>query len=258
MVTDGVGIPDQVQPVNGHPLAEVRRVEECFQQSLVAVGTPVLGEGFDHGRVGRQPGQVEAEPARQRPAVGLGDRLQVVGGQLPPHEEVDCRRAGRSIRSPRLEVGPMFLVLGTLLDPRREDPLLRVSENLVRHLRWHGQERIRVRDPLDQLARRSVARLDHAAGQRVVTPVEAESRLASVRIRAVAGKAVLREDRSDIPVELNAVSTLQNASGQRGGYSNSKRDLHVRSVPTDNRIPFGHGSQRRSPSKPRASYDGPQ
>ena len=215
VVTDGVGIADEVQPVNGHPLAEVRRVQERFQKSPVAVGIPVSGEGLDHGRVGRQPGQVEAEPARQGPAVGLGDRLQVVGGQLPPHKEVDCRRPGRSVRSPGLAVGPMFLVLGTLLDPLRKDPLLRASEDLVRRPRRHHQERIRVRDPLNQPARRGVARLDHAAGQRIVPPVESEPRLAGVRVGAVAGEAVLRKDRPDIPVELDSVSTPQGASGEQ-------------------------------------------
>jgi hypothetical protein len=69
-----VGVPRGVEPVPAAMLTPLRFVEELIDEPAVGVRRFVIDERFDLGRVGGQPGQIEAEPAGQRAAIGLGRR----------------------------------------------------------------------------------------------------------------------------------------------------------------------------------------
>ena len=73
----GVGVAGGVEPVEGHPFAEVRAGEQAVDEFLVGVGVFVGDEGFDFGGGGRQAGEVEREAADERAAVGFGRRARV-------------------------------------------------------------------------------------------------------------------------------------------------------------------------------------
>ncbi len=70
-------------------LAPSGRVEQPGDQMLVGVGRRVVDERLDELGVRRQAGQVEAQPAGQRAAVGLGGGLQAALLELRQHEAVD-------------------------------------------------------------------------------------------------------------------------------------------------------------------------
>ena len=85
----GVGIAGGVEPVAGAVLAPARRVEQPVDQLLVGVGRRVVDERLDELGRRRQAGEVEAQPAGERPAVGLGGRAQAVRLELRQDEPVD-------------------------------------------------------------------------------------------------------------------------------------------------------------------------
>ena len=72
LVSGGLGVADQVEPVPGPALAVVRAGEQPIDQSLVGVGCAIGQEGRDVCGRGRKPGQVEREAADQGPLVGFG------------------------------------------------------------------------------------------------------------------------------------------------------------------------------------------
>ena len=83
-VAVGVGVAGQVEPVPAPALAVVRRGEQPVDQPLVGVGPGVGEEGLDLGGRRRQAEQVEAEPADQRRAVGLGRRARPLPSPAGP------------------------------------------------------------------------------------------------------------------------------------------------------------------------------
>ena len=104
-------------------LAPSGRVEQPGHQRLIGLGRGVVDERLDELGVGRQAGQVEAQPAGERPAVGLGGRVQAVLLELRQHEAVDRvadprrvldLRQGRPLRG---DQRPVRLILGALGDP---------------------------------------------------------------------------------------------------------------------------------------------
>ena len=134
MVTGGVGVADQVEPEDRHPLAIMRRGQQPVNQPFVSVGTIVAVERVDFLR-GGQPSQVETEPANQRGPVGLRGRLQAPTDEPVADERSmgSARLAGLVVPRPELavarrNVGPMTFPGGTLLDPALDELDLRGRE----------------------------------------------------------------------------------------------------------------------------------
>ena len=125
-----VGIAGGVEPVEGHPLAVVRRGQQAIDQLFVGIGTRVGQKGIDLGRRRRQAGQVERQPADQRCLVRLGRRLQSLALEPGQNEAIDriSRPAGianfRQRRPHRGDKRPMHTVNGPFRDPALEQVLL--------------------------------------------------------------------------------------------------------------------------------------
>ena len=172
------------------------------------------------GRVGREAGEVEAEAAGEGAAVGLR-RGREAGGFEPGEDEgvdwvfaPDCVLHLRRLRSSGRDQRPMRLVLGAFGDPLLERFFLGGGELLVGFRRRHhrvGIGRVGARDE------RALGRL--AGDDGIVLDgdfafVEAEVGLAGGAVGAVAGEAVLREDRADVAVVLELVGGGERRSGQ--------------------------------------------
>src|SRR5205823_8134015 len=141
------------------------------------------------GRRG-QPGQVEAQPPDQGPAVGLRRQGQPLLFEAGHDEVVNGveRRVVLAERRQRRSLGgdqrPVRLVLASLLYPARQQGDLARRQVLTNLGRRHALVRILARDPLNQFALADLARRDHAVAAAVAVGagfhVEAEFGLAVV------------------------------------------------------------------------------
>ena len=75
-VTVGLGKADQVEPVHGQTLAEVRRGEEAFHQSLVRAGGGIREKLLELVGGRRKPREVEVQSSNEGVSVGRGRWLQ--------------------------------------------------------------------------------------------------------------------------------------------------------------------------------------
>ena len=97
----------------------------------------------------------------------------------------------------------MVLILGSLVDPVSQQGLLRIGEFLVRIPRGHEQVRIVRDDALDQGAFGGFAWQDRSRFDGLFGPIESQIGLAMLSVRSMAIKTILREDRTDVPIELD-------------------------------------------------------
>ncbi len=106
----------------------------------------------------------------------------------------------------------MTLPGGALLDPAGDERDLAIAQRPVRLGRRHDLGRVVRRDPTVQHAARQVSgpdrmgallSLQHREG--ALLGIEPELRFARVGVRPVTGEAPVREDRLDVPVELDLV-----------------------------------------------------
>ena len=210
VVAHRIRIADQIEPMDRHSLAVVRRPEKLVQQLFVGLGGVVLGESIDDVRRRGKSGEVEAQAAGQRSPVRFAGRLKPLFFKLAVDEVIDRGRAVGGLRPLRLDVGPVSLVLGALFDPLGEKILLLLAELLAREERRHHAGLIAGVDALSQLAGVRISRLDRATLQRHFSPVQPQIGLPGVAVGPVALKTVFRQDRADIAVEANGFS------GERG------------------------------------------
>ncbi len=178
----------------------------------------------------RQTDQIKREPADQGWPVGIGrwgNRLRL---ELAQDERVD--RVAYPARVPdgghrgtlRRHIGPVGLVLGALFYPLLEQVFLSWSERLAAGRRGHPLVGVLLEHPRHQLALIGLARDDGVGSDRGGSFVEPELRLAAVLIGAVAGVAILREDRSDITIELDSCPPVCFRRLNRGRNDQSRED----------------------------------
>ncbi len=84
-----VGIAGGIEPVERHPLAEVRAGEQAVDELFVGIGRFVGDERFDLFGGGRQAGEVERKAADERAAIGFRRRLQFLGVEAREDEVID-------------------------------------------------------------------------------------------------------------------------------------------------------------------------
>ena len=166
----------------------------------------------------RQPGQVERQPANQRAPVGLPRPLIAFSPQRRIHEPVDIVEdeqavfdAGWRGTGDRL-VRPVQFVLRALGDPALEQRFLGGIEFLSRVGRWHEIILIVRRDAPDQFALAWLAGDDRRGaveiGQGALPSVEPQIGLTLLGVGAVAGKAVVTEQRPNVAIEVDATQVL--------------------------------------------------
>ena len=226
VVSSRVGEPHEVEPVDRHPLPEVRRGEQPLDQLSIRIGPGVIDERGDIFRLRRESREVKRQPADERHAVGFRCRCQLVLSKCDVNKSIDrvASRADFSSRHSGLHerlIGPMPLPVRPLLDPGVEDRLLPSVERLLGLRRRHHLFWIVVEDPTDQFALVGLPR-DHCPRllRRPAQPefaVEPQIRLAGVVVRPVTGKAMLRQDRPHIAVELDPLRKRRFGGDDRGG-----------------------------------------
>ena len=114
----GVGVARQVEPVLRPAHAVLRAGQQAVDDLLIGVGRAVVQERLDLLGRRRQAGQVEAEAAEQRRAVGLGRGRQAVGLEARQDEGVDrvadpaAILDGRRLGPPRRPERPVVALLG--------------------------------------------------------------------------------------------------------------------------------------------------
>ena len=99
----------------------------------------------------------------------------------------------------------MRIVSRALLDPLAQRLALLRRKRAVGIQRRHHVIRVRGEDAHDQFALLGLAGNDRAFAQRDFAVIEAQLGFALVRVRAVAMKAVLRKDRANVAIEVDAL-----------------------------------------------------
>ena len=206
METDRIGITNQVQPMDRHALAEMRRRKQSIDLLLIRLGAAITGEGSDLVRRWRQPGQIKAQAANQGRAIRRAHRRQSHRLQLASHEMIDPHGAvrARTIRSARAlgrNVGPVRFILRALLDPASKQVFLRSAQRKIRVGRRHHFHWIRRKNARHHLAGSRIARHDRSRRDRLVSMIQPKIRLTGVAVRTVALEAVLREYGPDVAVK---------------------------------------------------------
>ena len=227
-----VGVSCGVQPMATPTFAVMRRLQQTINRALVG-----LRPGVSHERrklVGSrwQPGQIKAYPAQQCGPPCLGRWSQTRLRLLRRHKMIDgilrpapLRPGQRWQRMPnrRLE-RPVLVVLRPLRDPALQEVDLLRRQIAVRLRRRHLRVRVGRSDSREQFALGQVCRINrrHAvidlSGP--FARVEPQAGLALGRIRPVALKTVLGENRPNVAIEINlSRRTLGQAGRQHGGQN---------------------------------------
>ena len=89
VVTDRIGKANQIQPVNRHPLAIVRRGQQSIHKFFVGSRTRIIDEAFYFCRCGWQSCQIETQPTDERDLIGLLGGLQIFCFQSRQDEVID-------------------------------------------------------------------------------------------------------------------------------------------------------------------------
>ena len=124
-----VGIAGVIEPVAPAMFAPVGRLQQFVNQLVVSFRRAVGREAFHQVGLGRQPREIEADAAGQRPGIGRRGRLQTGCFELRQYEPVD-RIADpsavlhfRQFGSLRGDESPVQLILGPLGHPAPQESL---------------------------------------------------------------------------------------------------------------------------------------
>ena len=185
----------------------MRRGQQTINLLLQCIGIIISGKEICFLRSGREANEVEAEATQQRVAVSSrgGSSLEVI--EPMEHEGVDrihlpvglgCVGKGGPLGRNK---GPVSFVLGAVQNPVMQQRLIGVAEGTVRFLRRHDFLRIGGVDAFQKLAVGRCFEVDGAGGQGILARIEPEFRLAMFLVRAVTGKAVGGQHRSNFAVK---------------------------------------------------------
>ena len=225
VVAHRVGVAHEVEPVNRHALAVMRTGQQPVDQFAKGARRRVGDKRPHLFPSRRQPGEVERQAADQRTAVGLPRRLVALCPQRRQHEPVDVVEDERAVfdagwhgTGDRL-VRPVQFVLRALGDPALEQRFLGGIEFLSRVGRRHEIVLIVRRDAPDQFALAWLAGDDRRGaveiGQGTFASVEPQIGLALLGVGAVAGEAVVAEQRPDVAREVDAAQVLPRKQAAR-------------------------------------------
>ena len=231
----GVAVAGRVEPVAGAVLAPVPRLQQPVHEGLPGVVRGVVQIRREEARIGRQPRQVEGDPAGQGASVGLGRGRQPLGLEPREHEAVDrvarprlVGHGGRRMLGHGLE-RPVLVPGRALVDPARQHVDLLGRQALVgQRRRGHPQTLVGVGHALVEQARPGVAGHDGGAAgarpERPVLRVEAQPRLAGALVRPVAREAVVGQDRPHVALEVDGGGGRGRPLGGEAGRDRGEQD----------------------------------
>ena len=120
-------------------------------------------------------------------------------------------------------IGPMPLVFGALSDPPLKQRLLLGLERLMGLRGRHQLVGVIGQQPMHQFAAGRIARQDCLLArlgrpERRLADIQTQAALHLLHIGAVAGKAVVGEDRPDVPIELDRSRCRRRSGGCRSSH----------------------------------------
>ena len=204
VVSDRVGVANEIEPVLRHALAVVRRGEQGLDEFTTLECAYLRGTC-------RKPCQVDGKPPRECSGICAGWGGEA--GSLEAREDERVNgvanpggvRHGRYLGTRGLGPSPVPLVGGPLVNPGADRVDLGLVQAVSGVRRGHAGVRLSIGDSCEQLAGRRAARGNDLAaitqGEEPLLDVQAELGLARGRIRPVTLEAVVREDGPDVPVE---------------------------------------------------------
>ena len=205
-----------------HFLTKMRAGQVLVDNPFV-IGTRGIGAQTGHiGRIGRKPSQRQRDPSHARRRIGDRIPLQAVliDGEIQLSVDIDF-----SVGFLQGFERPMLLVVRSLRDPLLQNLLFLVGQLAIGGRRRHDRIRIGGNNPLPSEALAQASRLDRsrlpfAARVGIRSGIKPQSCLTRFGIKAVAAKACLRKDRTDIPIEFNRI--LSSNRGARDGNNTEK------------------------------------
>ena len=209
----GVSVAGRIQPVAGSMLAPVLRLHEPVDQSFIGPVGVVSQEAGQGPGIGRQSRQIQGQAAGQGALVGFGSRRQTLGFQAGQDEAVQGVAHPGGVFHRRgcgpangLE-GPVLVPGGSLLDPLAQRGDLFVVQRPLGVGRRHPKGRLGMGDALVEQAGLRVARNDEASvgppGECPLPGIQPEIRHPGGRIGTVALEAVVGEDGTNVPLEVD-------------------------------------------------------
>ena len=263
MVTAGVGIAGQIEPVLAEAFTVMPGFHEAIHQALVGVGTLVSEESIDLFHGGRQSGEVEGDAPLQADRVGLRVGLDAFRFQTGQHKGVDGVAGPLAILDPRQfrrgwsDERPVLLPSGSLTHPLLEEVDLGGGERLSMLGRRHDFVGILRQDALDQGAALGLSgdqgvlpRFELQEG--VFLTVQAQTCLALALIWSMAGEAMLGENGADLSVEVDGRRrTFLRAGFQRRGPKPQKHP------PSESEQTIPEGTVRNSQTEGHRANHGP-
>ena len=214
LVAVAVGIAGRIEPFDRHPLAEVRARELQIDILLIRHGGRIGDESGNLLRRRWQAREVETHPPGEHLPRSFAVGAHPFGRETRENEVVDRRL--RPLRVARLRhlrprdslEGPVAPVGGAGCNPAAQQLCLGRRHRLADMRRRHNEIGIGRLDPGEQLAGRPiaghdspVATVEHETGTSGL--IEPQSPLSLRGVGAMAGKAAVGEERTDVAVEVD-------------------------------------------------------
>ena len=210
LVAVGVGVARRIEPARGHALAVAWRLQQPVD-NLFVIAVAQKGVHFRQGR--RNAGEVERHAANQQRRVGFGRRRQSLAVEPLQHKRVhriadplrlaDARRLAPLGRNE----GPVLLPDGALGDPVADQADFALAQRYAGVDGGHAQRLVLRGDAPHHLALAGIAGHDGEVAAQICLGaglvIESQLALAIALVGAVAGIALVGENRPDVAIEFH-------------------------------------------------------
>ena len=236
-VAGGISVARHIEPKPRPPFTVSRPGQQVVNEQFISVCPFVVHECLDLGQGRGQPGQVKRQPADQDMALCLWARpipgcLQSGKDKLintVPHPHA-FDNPGQN-RPNRWAERPVPGVGRALVNPFADDFNLRLIQLVTGVLRRHPVVGIVGGDAEEQLAFAPVAGSNRgdvlALTQGAFADVEPKTGFAGLLVRAVAGKAVQRQQRPDIAIIIHIRARCRMTKSKQPGNTNQPTEQSV-------------------------------
>ena len=213
MVTNRVGVTNQIQPVDRKPLPEGFVGEEPVDQLFIGIRRFVSAKRFDGLHRCRQTKQVKIQTPRKSNAIRGPDRIEICLLQSGADEMIDEGTLCLYLLIPDQGcIGPVSPVLGTRFDPLPDEVFFPVCERFVELRRRHEIIFVISDDPIPSLAVFEIPgnnrRIPPEVLKSPLARIEPEIRLPLMLVKSVTGEALIRQDGANIAIEVNGPCRL--------------------------------------------------
>ena len=204
-----VGVARRVEPRDRHALTKVWARKQAIDGMFIRRWIAIRNEGCNFIRAWRETGEINRHAPQQRRGSSRLRKPESRCVEVRGHQCINHPRWSLwNRRTHRWHKRPVLVISRALLNPAANLRLLRVAQITVRRWRRHDVIEVGRLDARPDLACLKVERLDrrYAVRGRCIGKLRAikpQLRLARLLVKPVAGKAVLRQNRTNIAVEID-------------------------------------------------------